>query len=136
MSAALKTPLLFHALVFSASIHLSFLRTSTIHPNSKISLTHKQAVIQQLNEVLNSPTERIRDEIILAILILSSHEVMDLNPAEEECFDSPLRKMQWLNVYGNIRNVQEHLKAVMNLINLRGGIESLELYGLAELLIA
>lgn len=135
ISAALKTPLLFHALVFSASIHLSFLRTSTIHPNSRISLTHKQAVIQQLNDVLDSPTERIRDEIILAILILSSHEVMDLNPAEEMCFDSPLKKMQWLNVYGNIRNVQEHLIAVMNLVNLRGGVENLELYGLAELLI-
>lgn len=60
---------------------------------------------------------------------------MDLSPEEGKCFDSPLKRMQWLNVYGNIRNVQEHLMAVMNLVILRGGVESLELFGLAEMLL-
>lgn len=135
MAGALRSPLLFHALVFAGSIHLDFLRSNEIHPNAPVALSHKLAVIQQLNKALSDPTERLRDEIILAILILSSHEVMDLSGTKVSPFVSPLKSMQWLNVYGNIRNVHEHLKAVMDLVTLRGGVESLGLYGLAEVLI-
>src|SRR4051794_24839050 len=76
-SASLKLPMLFHALVFAGAIHLDYMRWSAIYPNSKVILTHKIAVIQQLNMVLANPKEAQKDEVILAILILSSHEARE-----------------------------------------------------------
>jgi hypothetical protein len=80
-------------------------------------------------------TAASRDEIILAILILASHETVDMSQSRNSPFDSPLRKAQWLNVYGNFQNVPEHMAAVVELLKLRGGVENLELYGLAEILV-
>lgn len=58
-----------------------------------------------------------------------------MSRAKSSPFNSPLRKAQWLNVYGNFTHVPEHLAAVMELLSLRGGLESLELYGLAEIIV-
>lgn len=128
-------PLLFHALVFAGSIHLDFMRSSSINPNSPVALSHKLAVIQKLNNVLSNPKEVQRDEVILAILILASHEARSDSENRMQPFDSPLKSAQWLNVYGNIEYVPQHMKAVMKLIALRGGIENLELHGLAETIV-
>jgi len=135
-SSGLKHPLLFHALAFAGSIHLDFLRWEKIYPNSPVAVKHKLAVIQHLNQALGDPqTAASRDEIILAILILASHEVMDMSRAKSAPFNSPLKKAQWLNIYGNFKHVPEHMTAVMELLSLRGGVESLELYGLAEIIV-
>jgi hypothetical protein len=134
LPTGLKHPLLFHALVFAGSIHLDFLRTSKIFPNSPNAISHKLAVINELREIMKDPNLACRDEVILAILILSSHESMAPSQATVNPFNSPLKKAQWLNVYGSISYVPEHMKAVMELCTIRGGIENLELYGLAELI--
>ena len=88
-------------------------------------------MIQQLNQILNDPVEASRDEIILAISILSSHETIDLSERKPSPFNSPLASTQWLNVYGNILYVPEHERAVMELVKIRGGLENVKLYGLA-----
>lgn len=75
------------------------------------------------------------DEVILTILVLSSHELMSVTEEKRKPFNSPLKTTQWLNVYGNIEYVPEHMKAVMDLVNLRGGIEEIKLRGLAETIV-
>lgn len=134
-TAGQTVPLLFHALVFAGSIHLDFMRLSTIYPNSPIALTHKLVVIEQLNMIMSNPIEAQKDEVILAILILASHEARDQTENKIKPFDSPLMSAQWLNVYGNIQYVPAHMKAVMELIAIRGGIEHLKLHGLAETIV-
>lgn len=131
-STGLEHPLVFHALVFAGSIHLDFLRTSRIFPNSPQALSHKLVVIQKLKEIMNDPGKAQRDEVILAILVLSSHESTDPSRVRSNPFVSPLKNAQWLNIYGNIAYVPEHMKAVLDLITIRGGLEKLELHGLAE----
>lgn len=134
-AAGLTQPLLFHALVFAGSIHLDFMRSSTIHPNSPVALSHKLAVIQKLNMILSNPKEAQKDEVILAILILASHEARCDSESKIQPFQSPLKSAQWLNVYGNIQYVPQHMTAVMELLTLRGGIETLKLHGLAETIV-
>lgn len=58
-----------------------------------------------------------------------------MSESKNSPFDSPLRNAQWLNVYGNFKNVPEHMAAVIELLRLRGGVENLKLYGLAEILV-
>ena len=133
-SAGLRTPLLFHALVYAGSLHLDFLRWSKISPNSPLALSHKLKAIQKIREVISSGNEAARDEVILAILIIASNEVINVTEEKKKPFNSPLTKVQWLNIYGNIRPDLDHLKAVSALICLKGGIESLNLHGLAEII--
>lgn len=132
LSTGLEHPLVFHALVFAGSIHLDFLRTSKIFPNSPQALSHKLIVIQKLKEIMSNPKKACRDEVILAILVLSSHETQDQSQVRCSPFNSPLQSAQWLNIYGNIRYVPEHMQAVLDIIKMRGGLEKLELHGLAE----
>jgi hypothetical protein len=133
ISAALTTPLLFHALVFAALIHRDFMRWSRIYPDSPLALSHKLIAIQKLKEVISSGEEVSRDEVILAILILACQDIVNVT-RKKELFNSPLQKGSWLNVYGNIQQIPAHLKAVMTLVALRGGLENLELKGLAQII--
>jgi hypothetical protein len=111
------------------------MRHSKIYPDSPQALSHKLIVIQKLNEYISKNKNASRDEVILAILVLSSHETMNVTEEKRKPFNSPLKTAQWLNVYGNIQYVPEHMKAVLNLVNSRGGIENLKLHGLGETII-
>jgi hypothetical protein len=127
-------PLLFHALIYSGSNHLDYMRHSAIYPNAPKPLSHKLIVIQKLNVALSDPNQALRDEIILAILILASQEVFMTKKGKRNPFNSPLQSLGWLNVYGNFKFVPQHTKAVADIIIMRGGLETLELHGLAEII--
>jgi hypothetical protein len=133
-TSSLRTPLLFHALIYVGSNHLDFMRWSNIFPNAPEPLSHKLIVIQKLNQALSDPHQALRDEIILAILILAS-EVFISKKGNGSPFNSPLRSLRWLNMYGNYKPVPQHVKALADIITMRGGLETLELYGLAEIII-
>jgi hypothetical protein len=135
-SSAMEHPLLFHALAFAGSIHLDFLHSAQIYPNKALSLSHKLAVIQEVNKCLNDTDVALRDEVILAILILASHEAMNISAGKENPFNSPLKSAQWLNIYSAITYVPEHMKAVLSLVELRGGLENIKMFGLAEVIAA
>lgn len=110
------------------------MRWSNIFPNAPEPLSHKLIVIQKLNQVLPDPRQALRDEIILAILILAS-EVFISKSRNSSPFNSPLRSLRWLNMYGNHKPVPQHAKAIADIITMRGGLETLELYGLAEIIV-
>lgn len=134
-ASGLQTPLLFHALIYVGSNHLDFMRWSNIFPNAPEPLSHKLIVIQKLSQALSDPRQASRDEIILAILILAS-EVFISKKGNSSPFNSPLRSLRWLNMYGNYKPVPQHAKAVADIIRMRGGLENLELYGLAEIIVS
>jgi hypothetical protein len=133
-TSGLRTPLLFHALIYAASNHLDFMRWSNTFPNALEPLSHKLIVIQKLNQALSNPCQATGDEIILAILILAS-EVFISKKGNSSPFNSPLRSLRWLNMFGNHKPVPQHAKAVGDIIKIRGGLETLELYGLAEIIV-
>jgi hypothetical protein len=135
LGACQKAPLLFHALLFSSSIHLDFIRRSKFISNSPTNLSYKLLIFRLLTELMREGNEPVRDEVILAILELSSHEVMPCTEEKRNPFQPPLTSLQFLNVYGTIKCVPQHKKAVLDLISLKGGIEEIQLAGLAECLV-
>ena len=129
-----KTPLLFHALLFSSSIHLDIVRRSKFISNSPTNLSFKLLIFRLLSEIMREGNDPVRDEVILAILELSSHEIMPPIEEKRNPFQSPLTNLQFLNVYRTIQFVPQHKKAVLDLVSLKGGIEEIQLAGLAECL--
>ena len=131
ISAAWKEPLLLHAVVYAALMHRDFMRWSRVFPDSPVAISHKLAVIQKIREAILLGEDIARDEVILAILLLCWHDLGNAT-RKKEPFNSPLQSGSWLNVYGYAQQVPAHMKAVMTLVGLRGGVENLKLKGLAE----
>jgi hypothetical protein len=114
---------------------MDFLRYHQIYPNSVRALPHKLIAIQKLNEAFASGGEISTDEVILAILTLACHETLNVTEENRKPFNSPLRRAQWRNVYGHMKYIPEHRKAVLDLMDLRGGLETLQMPGLAETIV-
>lgn len=97
--------------------------------------SHKVFVIQKLNSFISETRSDWPEEVILAILILATHEKLNAIEEKNKPFDSPLKRVQWKNVYGNSKYVPEHMKVVVELVNRKGGLENLKLIGLAETIV-
>jgi hypothetical protein len=134
ISAALKSPLLFDAMIFTAICHRNILYLSKSCPNSPQALPYKLRMIQRLKERISNTSEAVRDEFIWSIMALAFNESINVTTEKRRPFNTPLRKARWINVYGNIEAVPEHMKAVLDIISLRGGINNLKLCGLAEII--
>jgi hypothetical protein len=134
LGACQKTPLLFHVLIFACSIHLDIVRQSKFNWNSPAILSYKQLILRLLSEIIREGNGAVRDEVILAILILSCHEVTPRIEERRNPFKPPLKSLQFLNIYGRFQFVPQHIKAILDLITLKGGIEEIQLPGLAEVL--
>lgn len=114
---------------------MEFLRYNQIYPNSIRALPHKLIVIQKLNEAIANRRDMTTDDVILAILVLHSNDTLKVTMEKRRPFDSPLRRAQWINVYGHIKYLPEHINAVIDILNLRGGLETLQMPGLAEIIV-
>jgi hypothetical protein len=118
---------------------MDLLRKSKIRLNSPRTLSHKLMMIRKLKEAFSDRRELSRDEVIFAIFSLNCNESINIIEDKRKPFDSPLKRTEWLrvtSVYGNCTNVPEHAKALLYLVAQKGGLEVLELPGLAENIIS
>lgn len=105
--------------------------------DNPIRLYHKIQTMRLLQEELRHPDKICLDDVILAVLALSANEIETIanNIKEKKIqspFNSPLTSIQWLDVYGSISHIKAHVLAMRSLIDKRGGLEKIELQGLAE----
>jgi hypothetical protein len=91
-----------------------------------------------LKEELRNPEKMPLDDVILSALALGTNEVETMvNNTRYQArspFNSPLSSAQWLDVYGSMSSVPTHAIAMRSLVGRRGGLEHIELHGLAEIL--
>lgn len=135
VSSALELPCLFNAILVACSIERDFLRHSKLHLESPYVLSKKLLVIQKLNEFISDPKNALRDEVLLTILVLASHDALEAKEEERKPFNSPMKTMQWLNIYGNCTYTPTHMKALYDLVNMRGGLEVIKLPCMAEMIV-
>ncbi len=106
--------------------------------DNPIRLYHKIQTVRLLKEELEHPGTLRVDEIILAILALSANEIEtvanNIKKKVPSPFHSPLTSVQWLDVYGRVSHIKAHVLAMRCLVDQKGGLESLELEGLAEVI--
>jgi hypothetical protein len=134
-----ESPLVMHALLFGSAVHLDILRKPQPNRHNPIRLFHKVQAMHQLREELKRPEKMMHlDDVILAALALGTNEVEtmanNLSGPVRSPFNSPLSSGQWLDVYGSMSNVPEHANAMRSLVCHRGGLEKIELDGLADVL--
>ncbi|KAL2855627.1 hypothetical protein BJX68DRAFT_230926 [Aspergillus pseudodeflectus] len=94
-------------------------------------------VISQMNSILQDPIQAASDAVILSVLCLATNLYNGPSTDEEACsspFYAPLRSLQWLDIYGRLSPHPVHQAGLLQLISLRGGLEKMELPGLAAVI--
>nr|KAK5441078.1 hypothetical protein LTR18_006922 [Exophiala xenobiotica] len=97
-------------------------------------LHHKIEAIKLVNEQLRHLTGPPTDALIMSVAILAIHDSYDEIVHPKIHPTSPLATAQNLHVYGNMVNEEQHLQAIILLIMQKGGLESLELFGMADIM--
>ncbi|KAJ0421509.1 hypothetical protein BJY00DRAFT_300895 [Aspergillus carlsbadensis] len=94
-------------------------------------------VISQMSSILQDPVQAASDAVILTVLCLATN--LYNGPSNEEDtrtspFYAPLRSLQWLDIYGRLSPHPVHQAGLLQLIAMRGGLEKIELPGLAAVI--
>ncbi|KAJ5574861.1 hypothetical protein N7450_008760 [Penicillium hetheringtonii] len=101
----------------------------------KLSLCEADAIVR-VNRAIQSPSGAVTDCIILCVLCMATNKVdgpmWDQN--QERIFQAPLTSLQWLDIYGRLSPHPVHQAGLVQLVRLRGGLEKIELPGLAAII--
>jgi hypothetical protein len=134
--AMCRSRALFHSVIVLGARHLDFLRKSTSSSDSKFIISHKVRAIGELRDALADPTQASSDENILALLWMASAEMApeDRSLVSKSAFNPPLPSGQWVDAWANCVSGTEHSNMMRELIEMRGGIEKIDIFGVARVL--
>jgi len=123
-------------MLFGAIVHMDVLKSPRLSLDNPNRLHHKLQTMRLLKKELEDPGGTPWDDLILTVLTLGHNEVEtvenNIKDKRRSPFNSPLTRVQWLDVYGSISHFPVHVSALRSLIDRRGGLEKIELVGLAE----
>lgn len=131
--------MLMAAMLSSAAVHRDTLRTSgrsAAQSDSRKQLYYKGKAMAMLRTKLsdNIWLPNVLDDLILSAFFLAVNEgVTDTrtNLPDPCAFSSPLATTQWIRLYGQQTIDLRHWRAVVALIERRGGIHNISLHGAA-----
>ncbi|KAF5252871.1 hypothetical protein FANTH_2195 [Fusarium anthophilum] len=122
-------PALVHACLWQAAVNLAFKRNSRV--TDKQSLLHYNQAIAHISKDITKPVAEIPEQTLYAILSLCGPEMSpdDGNGITKRAFDPPLAELSWIHVFGSRLLIDSHAKALMNLVDLKGGIHNVKYAG-------
>ncbi|KAF5706707.1 hypothetical protein FMUND_11443 [Fusarium mundagurra] len=122
-------PALVHACLWQAAVNLTFKRNSQV--TDKQSLLHYNQAIAHISKDLTKPVAEIPEQTLYAILNLCGPEMSpnDGNGITKKAFDPPLAELSWIHVFGSRLLIDSHAKALMNLVDLKGGVYNVKYAG-------
>lgn len=94
-------------------------------------------VIAQITAILPNTDQAVCDAVILSVLCMATNRYAGgpkCHQDMESPFQAPLRSLQWLDVYGRLSPNPLHQAGLSQLVYLRGGLEKIELPGLAAVI--
>jgi hypothetical protein len=122
-------PALVHACLWQAAVNLAFKRESRVIDRK--SLMHYNQAIAHISKDLSKPISEIPEQTLYAILSLCDPEMSpdDGNGITKRAFDPPLAELSWIHVFGSRLLIDSHAKALMDLVDLKGGIHNVKYAG-------
>jgi hypothetical protein len=132
--SAMRDPTTLHGMLYGAA---SLEMAVTIRPDrerDRSILDIESLTIRNIQDVINSRPLAITDGVIMAAFCLASHPAQRRYERLEWQTKPPLWNMQWLGFYNDVTISPGHLQGLSLLIHARGGLEAIELPGLAETL--
>ncbi|KAL4878310.1 hypothetical protein BJY04DRAFT_114061 [Aspergillus karnatakaensis] len=92
--------------------------------------------IKMVSREIDNPSRAVCDAMIFSVVCMAH------NKAEDEMttglpttpFTAPMQRLQWLGVYGSLRTNMVHISGLVQMVNLRGGLDKIQLPGLASII--
>jgi hypothetical protein len=140
LNSAMTNPALFDAFMYGAATHMQTrkrlgncrIEPQTIEEKHELMISEAET-IKRLNRLMEDPDQACSDETILAVICMGLNRIDNSAwRAADPPLQPPLRNLQWLNVYGALSGNDMHIQGLINLIELKGGLGSLKLPGLAQ----
>jgi hypothetical protein len=134
--SVMRSPMAFYCFISAASLHHRYLRKGGDGKEALLlRLSYRTQALQLIQQDLGKgghPT----DDLLMSILVLAAHSptLIDEFPEVKEISKSPLATAQSLDLHGSISYGASHLEAVKRLLRQRGGINTVRMTGLAEMI--
>ncbi|KAL5358860.1 hypothetical protein BJX96DRAFT_51632 [Aspergillus floccosus] len=137
---SLTDPTLFTAFLFGSLSHQRVQWVNRWIPEGAFRARDQQLLqlceletIKMINREVQHPTRAVCDSVILSVMCMA-HNVADDNDQRRHRttpFTAPMRRLQWLDVYGSLPPNLVHIQGLIQMVNLRGGLDNITLPGLA-----
>jgi len=132
----MNSSMAFFGFVFAAGLHHTYLNGGQApdRQSSLLQLSYQTQAIKLINKTLRTREVTPSDTLLVSILILAAHGPKQrARPDLEPCHPpSPLARAQNLDFYGSLLFVPAHLDALYVLVGQKGGLDAIELHGLAD----
>jgi hypothetical protein len=136
LQSALEYPVVMHAFLYAACIHLQLDRAGEegIAVVEGLGLALKSEAYRLIRQHLQDLQRPPSDALIMAVATMAVH-----GSVENECLGliqatSPLSRQQYLHIYGRLVPAQEHMDGLYTLVRLKGGLQAVRTYAMPEAL--
>lgn len=140
---SLTDPTLFTAFLFGSLSHQRVQWVNRWIPEGAFRARDQQLLqlcefetIKMINREVQHPTRAVCDSVILSVICMA-HNIADDNDQRRHRltpFTAPMRRLQWLDVYGSLPPNLVHIQGLVQMVKLRGGLDNITLPGLAPVL--
>jgi hypothetical protein len=139
-SLSTRNPTLLIAMLFGSFVHK---RTNWLLGRGDFGLADIRRIqmcemesIRNINRAIQDPSQATSDAVILSVVCLANnrYEERTSQYTDHSPFHAPLRSLQWIDIYGSLFPNPIHQAGLVQMIALRGGLEEIQLPGLAAVI--
>ncbi|CAG7938057.1 unnamed protein product [Penicillium nalgiovense] len=137
---SMANPALFTAFMFGALCHLRVQWQNNWVPGTVFGPRERRALllcemesIKLINQDVRDPDRAISDAVLLSVICMAHHQAEEKSAQQHHRtpFNPPFPRLQWIDVYGCLPPNMIHIKGLLQLIKLRGGLANIPTEGLA-----
>lgn len=139
---SMANPELFTAFMFGSLCHLRVQWQNNWIPGTIFGAKQQQALqlcemeaIKLINKAVRNPNPKkaVSDAVLLSVICMAHHHAEEklVQQHRRTPFSPPFPRLQWIDVYGCLPPNMVHIKGLVQLVKLRGGLPCLPTEGLA-----
>jgi hypothetical protein len=136
MQLVMASPLVLHTFIFATTKQMLCLRGQREDDMSQLAVRapplHQNLALSCARTELESMDGKPSDGMILSIIILAVNGTRPQQIPPESHPRSPLATTQSLHLFSMLNVVEAHVRAVAELVELRGGIRGIDTYGVRD----
>jgi hypothetical protein len=131
---------LFTAFMFGSLCHLRVQWQNNWIPGTTFGAKQQRALqlcemeaIKLINKAVRNPKKAVSDAILLSVICMAHHQAEEnmVQQHRRTPFNPPFPRLQWIDVYGCLPPNMVHIKGLVQLVKLRGGLPCIPTEGLA-----
>ncbi|CAI7577945.1 unnamed protein product [Penicillium discolor] len=137
---SMADPALFTAFMFGSLCHLRVQWQNNWVPGTVFGQKERRALqlcemesIKLINEAVRDPDRAASDAVLLSVICMAHHQAEEKSAHHHRRtpFNPPFPRLQWIDVYGCLPPNMIHIKGLLQMVKLRGGLAHIHTEGLA-----